>query len=479
MKITLQVVIEDEDHHLSPVVKEVFSLERKSEELRLETFGLSLDEAKNVLAEIQTTLVTTQAARFLEQHSCCPDCGMPYPKNRTHQLTFRTLCGTIKLASQRFYSCSCSQAKVRRQGQKQISVSPLAKLLPERTAELLEEVLPLEKRISTATLSAHVQHIATRIDGELGDEQSSFIEGCPAEWETLSEPGAPLIMGIDGGYVHAREGHNRKASSFEIIVGKSTGEEQPSKRFGFVNDYDTKPKRRVYETLKAQGMQMNQQVIFLSDGGDDVRNLQLYLNPFAEHLLDWFHIAMRLTVLGQLAKGAVLRTEVKDKQKKKRSRMEEEELEPCMPTLEEWEQQLERIKWYLWHGNVFRALDLGETLQEDLEMLEDKNTSIKKILLAVREFNEYITANENYIVNYGDRYRDGETISTAFVESTVNEVISNRFVKKQQMRWTKSRAHNLLQVRTQVLNDDFYQLFCKWYPGMVKPAVSSERETAA
>lgn len=69
----------------------------------------------------------------------------------------------------------------------------------ERTARLLEEVLPLEKRISTATLSAHVQQVATRIDGELGDEQSSFIEGCPAEWEVLPEPGTPLIMGIDGG----------------------------------------------------------------------------------------------------------------------------------------------------------------------------------------------------------------------------------------------------------------------------------------
>lgn len=252
----------------------------------------------------------------------------------------------------------------------------------------------------------------------------------------LPEPGAPLIMGIDGGYVHAREGQNRKASSFEIIVGKSMRGEQPSKRFGFVNDYDTKSKRRVYETLKAQGMQMNQQVIFLSDGGDDVRNLQLYLNPFAEHVLDWFHITMRLTVLGQFAKGAVRRIDVKDKTKKSR-RMEEEEPEPRMPTLEELEHQLERMKWYLWHGNTFRALQIGEDLEEDLEMLEEKNISIKKMLQAVREFNGYITANESYIVNYGDRYRNGETISTAFVESTVNEVISKRFVKKQQMRWTK------------------------------------------
>jgi hypothetical protein len=31
--------------------------------------------------------------------------------------------------------------------------------------------------------------------------------------------------------------------------------------------------------------------------------VQLYLNPQAEHLLDWFHLTMRLTVLNQTAKG--------------------------------------------------------------------------------------------------------------------------------------------------------------------------------
>src|SRR5437016_3311152 len=29
------------------------------------------------------------------------------------------------------------------------------------------------------------------------------------------------------------------------------------------------------------------------------------------------------------------------------------------------EQSLERIKWHLWHGNVFRALQVGEDLEED------------------------------------------------------------------------------------------------------------------
>jgi hypothetical protein len=41
-------------------------------------------------------------------------------------------------------------------------------------------------------------------------------------------------------------------------------------------------------------------------------------------------------------------------------------------------------------------------------------------------------------------YRYGERISTSFVESTVNQVISRRFCKKQQMQWTKRGAHLLL-----------------------------------
>jgi hypothetical protein len=55
--------------------------------------------------------------------------------------------------------------------------------------------------------------------------------------------------------------------------------------------------------LKSQGMQPNQQVDFLSDGGEDVRNVQLYLNPQAKHLLDLFHLTMRLTAYNHTAKG--------------------------------------------------------------------------------------------------------------------------------------------------------------------------------
>jgi len=75
------------------------------------------------------------------------------------------------------------------------------------------------------------------------------------------------------------------------------------------------------------------------------------------------------------------------------------------------------------------------------------------MLKYVRELDTYIANNAAFIVNYGERYRNGERISTAFVESTINQVVSKRMVKKQQMQWTPAGAHLLLQVRIQVLND--------------------------
>jgi hypothetical protein len=125
--------------------------------------------------------------------------------------------------------------------------------------------------------------------------------------------------------------------------------------------------------------------------------------------------------------------------------------------------ELERIKWFLWHGNVFRALQTVQDLEIDLDV-EEPGVSQAKLLKAVREFGGYIQANTGRIPNYGERHRAGETISTAFVESAVNQVISKRMVKKQQMRWTPRGAHLLLQIRTRVLNDDLANHFHRWYP---------------
>lgn len=102
----------------------------------------------------------------------------------------------------------------------------------------------------------------------------------------------------------------------------------------------------------------------------------------------------------------------------------------------------------------------------------------KKLAKAIDEFLTYIQANEPFIPNYGERWRNNEIISSSFVESTVNQVVAKRMVKKQQMQWSKRGAHLLLQARTQVLNDELDQTFQRWYPSFRKDNPSQLKEAA-
>ena len=141
-------------------------------------------------------------------------------------------------------------------------------------------------------------------------------------------------------------------------------------------------------------------------------------------------------------------------------------------------EELERLKWYLWHGNVFLALQTITYLQLDADSV-DSSPEQRKLSKTIAEFGGYIRANAAWIPNYGERFRSGEAISSAFVESTVNQVVSKRMVKKQQMRWTPKGAHLLLQIRTRVLNDDLAADFQRWYPSFSASTPSVDTELAA
>jgi hypothetical protein len=353
LDLKIQVTIES-DEGQSEVVQEVAQLERGA--LRPEELGLTLAEARAILAGIQQVMTAQQASEFVARQQHCAECGKPRPHKGHHEIVVRTPFGKLKLNSPGLYHCRCT-------GRGRASFSPLAELLAERTsAELLyletkfasllpygvtlgilREILPISQDLSTTAIRQNVTQVAERMEGELGEERVMFIEGCERDWEALPEPGPPLTVGMDGGYVHARDQKSRQEGWFEVIVGKSIPAAGDSKCFGFVHRLDPKPKRRLFETLKSQGLQMNQTVTFLSDGGDTVRDLQMYLSPQAEHLLDWFHVTMRLTVMRQMAKG--LATAVKP------STAVDEEREGVLD-VPQIQKNLKRLKWNLWHGNV-------------------------------------------------------------------------------------------------------------------------------
>lgn len=444
--------------------EEVVTFEKATE--RPEDVGLSLAEGKMVVAALQRQLVRTQAEAWAGRHRRCAECGARRRSKGSYPIMFRTLYGDVQLASPRLHRCACQA------GEKgPATMSPLQLLLPEHVAperlylearwaslvpyaaaaDLLADVLPLASGANATTVRQHVLHVAERLEGELGEERPCFIDGCPAEWAGLPIPEGRIVAALDGGYVRNWDDRN---SNFELIVGRSVPEDRAPRYLGLVHGYDRKPKRRLFEVLKSQGLQANQDVTFLTDGGEEVRALTELVTPEAEHVLDWFHITMRLTVLSQYARGV--------------AHHDEAEGVRLLASLDS-------IKWRLWHGNQHRAGEEIEFFEDDVDGLQVSYPNLGKFKRAAHEFAVYIASNAGSLINYGERFRSGERISSCLAESTVNAVISKRFAKRQQMQWTKRGAHLLLQTRTRTLDGTLRPLFERWYPGL---ANDNENETA-
>src|SRR4051794_12852720 len=352
MRVQIQVrIVSDDETVLSDDVIACFD---KGDD-HLEEIGLSLEQAKTVLASAQTRLVAAQAASFLARHRCCELCGRHLQSKGRCRLLFRTAFGTIPLISPRLHRCACQPA-----GSK--TFSPLTALFtghtaPELlyletrwaslmsyglTAGLLKDVLPVDAKTNAATIRNHLHKVATRQEADLGDERPRFLEGDPADGKELPVPEGPIIVGLDGAYLRSWHDKNRK---FEVIVGKSVPEVRDHRYFGLVQTHDDKPGRRLFEVLRAQNLRMNQSLTFLTDGGDSVRSFLDGISPGAEHYLDWFHITMRMTVLSQYAKGLAHHNSVEALALQSR---------------------VKRIKWRLWHGDTDVALSRAGELAADV-----------------------------------------------------------------------------------------------------------------
>ena len=449
MKFTISLTSEDGSEPLQTVTVVTFDKECQD----VASIGLSLPESKQVLEALQAQIVRQQADCFLAQE--LPKLPASRVLKDYQPLTLRTLFGIVRLKSPRF---TVSQSLGRPN-----TISPLRALFTQRTtpemlyletkwaaslsysqtAALLKDVLPVDQKLNASTIRNHLGLVARQVDNQLSVAPSSIQEGRFFGRNMVAQPEGSLVMGVDGGYVR---NWNQKKTCFEVIVGKSVPTHQPAKCFGFVQGYDQKAKERVLEVLNKQGLQGNERVVFLSDGAANLRQLQTYLTPNAHHILDWFHLAMRFTVLQQYLLG-LTKVDADGEQMQKR---------------------LESAKWHLWHGNTIKGLELIHDLDWDVDLHHQESSTkyekIKPLIRYISELESYIRQNAHLIVDYSERYRYGEAISTGFVESTVNYVVAKRFTKKQQMQWSKAGAHQMLVVRTKVLNDDWESEFKKLYP---------------
>src|SRR3954469_5885108 len=169
--------------------------------------------------------------------------------------------------------------------------------------------------------------------------------------------------------------------------------------------------------------------------------LQRAALPGATPVLDWWHAAVRFEHALQAARG--LGTDTADAH-----------------LVRDATAVLERAKWGLWHGRWTGCRGKLASLCRWTKRKHVRDVAgIGRLQRHVSDLRGYLERNRGALVPYAARRRRGEPISTAFVESAVNEIVAKRMNKAQQMRWNRATVQPFLDVRTAVLNDRLEDAF--------------------
>src|SRR3954463_1516146 len=222
-------------------------------------------------------------------------------------------------------------------------------------------------------------------------------------------------------------------------------------RFAFARNGQATSSAAFRQALAAAGVGADTPATVLCDGDAGLWRLQREALPGATIVLDWWHAAVRFEHALQAARGLGAGT-------------------ADASLAHDAVRNLDRAKWCLWHGRwtgcrgKLSALCRGTKRKPIRDM-----AGIGRLQRHVNDLRGYLERNRGALVPYAARRRRGEPISTAFVESAVNEIGAKRMNKAQQMRWNRATVQPFLDVRTAVLNDTLEDAFRQRYPGF-RPA---------
>ena len=430
------------------------TIERLAASTTAENLGVNLGESKQIANRLQDTVVKQQLQEHCEQRRKCLTCGKQRPVKDFRCRRLDTVLGTVRLRVPRYRRCQCcsgtqvwSPISEVLSGRvtpelRHLQVSLGAQISYRKAAALLRMFLPAMGGTTHTTTRSRVHAVGERIDEQIQEEI--------AESRKPDKPVDQMIIGIDGAFVKGR--HPTDRASLEIITGLIEADAEPSKVFAVVGDKGGHAKQYVQAITRQRGRGPETKVRVVSDGEDGMRSIAgKWFNANEQHILDWYHIARRFEAIG---KGLIYLPHVEDFEYR----------------LSRHWQHLNRAMWKVWHGNLYGAsialnwfydgVDIHIMISEEDS---SRSTRLEQVRERLAELWSYLIANQTRLINYGREYRKGRGISTARVESTVDQLVDWRMEKKQHMRWTKIGAQMLLHARCALINDELGK-YTGWSP---------------
>jgi hypothetical protein len=148
------------------------------------------------------------------------------------------------------------------------------------------------------------------------------------------------------------------ARNFEIVVarcGRSGRSDLGGRCFVTSNTDQREMRDRSLQALRKAGYCGFGDVTVISDGAEFLKRLARAMPKPTKHIIDWFHIAMKVQPMQQIADHLV------------RSRSDLVEILPSI------DRDIRAVKWRLWHGRVDRAIRDLERIIAQLQPLQRQN----------------------------------------------------------------------------------------------------------
>jgi hypothetical protein len=275
---------------------EVMRITRPDDLTDLATLGLTLAEGKQLLAGVQQELVAAQARRHAVRRPACRSCSTTCRVKDYRQHAIATLFGQVAVRLPRYCCVGCGVTEAGLGWPSHIRSTPeldrlraqLAALMPYRTAaEVLGQVFPVDAGADPETLRRHTFKIA---------------EALPAQVTMKPPPtGAEaIVVTLDSTFIRSCEAGERR---LEVRIGNVETASGRRQVFGAVAKTDTDLAGLIRRSLDAIGRTEGTALTAFTDGCPGLRRILLDAGVAGLPILDWFHIAMRLQHLTQIAGG--------------------------------------------------------------------------------------------------------------------------------------------------------------------------------
>jgi len=265
---------------------DIMEINRPGDLVDIANLGLTLAEAKLLLAGVQREIVAAQAREHAVRRPSCARCGDVCRVKDYRDHAVSTLFGQVTLRLPRFRCAACGgieagvgwPSRCRSTPELDWLQAHLCALMTYRTAaDVLGQMFPVDAGTHHETLRRHTLKV-----GEMLRDRIAIRPEAAA---------AAIVVTLDSTFIRSRAERERH---LEVRVGNVETASGGRQVFGAVAKADTDIRAVICRSLDAVGRTEDTALTAFTDGCPGLRRILADAGVDEPPMLDWFHFAMRL-----------------------------------------------------------------------------------------------------------------------------------------------------------------------------------------